>query len=110
MERDKGPTDARRRLAALGAALALAGCGGHATLNAASGGLPPPGTVASGGAVSVHYEGASAAGAVVAIGFLGAVLGGADIEREAALDPGRSVNVQDCARPIENPTANLKCR
>ena len=26
------------------------------------------------------------------------------------LDEARSVHVQDCTRPIENPTANLRCR
>jgi hypothetical protein len=26
------------------------------------------------------------------------------------LDESRRVNVQDCTRPIENPTANLRCR
>jgi hypothetical protein len=26
------------------------------------------------------------------------------------LDPGRKVNAQDCGRPIQDPSANLKCR
>ena len=26
------------------------------------------------------------------------------------LDEARRVNAQDCTRPIENPTANLRCR
>jgi hypothetical protein len=42
--------------------------------------------------------------------FLG-VASGARVDGEApAMDPGRRVSEQDCTRPIEDTSANLKCR
>jgi len=108
------PTAPRLRLALLAALLVLGGCGGQGVIRASSGGppllgAPPPGTAASGGFVSVNYAGASAAGALLAIGLLGAALE-SGYEPVPQPDPRRTINVQDCTRPIENPTANLMCR
>ena len=56
---------------------------------------------------------ATSAGLANAIntGFLVGVASGARVDGEApAMEPSRRVSEQDCTRPIENTSANLRCR
>jgi hypothetical protein len=127
MDRRTRPAIARRsarrglaRAVALPIALLAAGCGGQANVQIQGSGVPgfrtvPAGTALSGGSLSASIQGSSAAGALLAVGLLGATVFW-ESERDRvhyrppALDPARTVNVQDCSRPIENWSANLKCR
>ena len=125
MERNpRSPFACRRLTLALAAALALGGCGGHSNVQFASSGAPATG-VSTGGSVSV--QGSSTAATLLAIG----ILAGASyasrydsyeshytpdffssdppLRRVPPLDRRRTVNEQDCTRPIES-TANLRCR
>ena len=127
MDRRTRPACARRRprrglarAVVLPLALLAAGCGGHANVQIQGSGAPgfttlPAGTAVSGGSLSASIQGGSAAGALLAIGLLGATLFSENDHnrihyRLPALDPARAVNEQDCSRPIENWSANLKCR
>jgi hypothetical protein len=96
-----------RRLAAALIALCIAGCNSNYIVQASSAGasqLP-----ATGGSVSVY--GSSTAGALFAIGFLGALFsGGAAHYSVPEMNPERRVIEQDCSKPIEDPSANLRCR
>jgi hypothetical protein len=85
----------------------LSGCGGHANVQANSS------SVSAGG--SVNIPGRSTMGTLFSIVFLG----GVSYERERVtqrsarvpdLDPSRRVIEQDCTKPIEDSSANLKCR
>jgi len=88
-------------------ALGLAGCNSNYIVQASSAGasqLP-----AAGGSVSVY--GTSTAGALFAIGLIGAMTSGASGYLAApVMDPERRVVEQDCSKPIEDFSANLKCR
>ena len=125
MDRRTRPAFARRRprrglarAVVLPLALLSAGCGGHANVQIQGSGVPglatvPAGTAVGGGSLGASIQGGSAAGALLAIGLLGAtVFSQSDRlpHRPPALDPARTVNEQDCSRPIENPSANLKCK
>ena len=87
-----------RNRAALCVVLLLAGCGGNFYMQGSSGGSP------SGGSVNVY--GFSTLGALFAIG----VLSGSRSLPAPELDPARRVVEQDCTKPIEDSSANLKCR
>jgi hypothetical protein len=85
----------------------LAGCGGHANVQANSS------NVSAGG--SVNIPGRSTMGTLLSIVFLG----GVSYESERGtprsahvpdLDPSRRVVEQDCTKSIEDTSANLKCR
>jgi hypothetical protein len=104
------------RVPALIVVLLLAGCT-HASVRVDSGG----GTVTTGTSVSVGYSGSSsAAWALIGIGLIAAELAGSEAARERGLEPERPgerkmdaqrrVNEVDCTKPIENWSANLKCR
>jgi hypothetical protein len=110
-----------KRGIALSLALLAAGCGGNSYVQYSSNTLPA-GSVSSGGAVYAQSSG-SAAGALFLIGFLGSVFNMDDSQPQGfgfgyrgpryvspALDPSRTVNEQDCSKPIENWSANLKCK
>jgi len=58
--------------------------------------------------LKVQASGATAA-ALIGLGIAGAVTYRAT-ERAPELAPVRKVNEQDCTRPIEDISANLKCR
>jgi hypothetical protein len=117
-----------RAILSLLACAALAGCnattgfgyrGGSATVQ-------PTTTTFSGGTIYYSSTSASAGAVALAIGFLGFALHGdsgsyyrvnanpfAAITPTAALpelDPERRVNEQDCTRPIEDTSANLRCK
>lgn len=112
-----GPIDARHAIAmraAAGAlfALTLAGCG-HANVQVSSSGAPPAG-VTSGGSISIR-SGSTAATALAVGVLIGATYGGGDADmgspqRVPELAPDRRVVEQDCAKPIVDWSANLKCR
>lgn len=77
---------------ALTLALLLAGCGGHS-----------------------NVQGRSTFGTLLAIGLIIGVSYDGDrgvprLARVPELDPLRRVLEQDCTRPIEDRSANLKCR
>ena len=113
MGRNQRPPVARGRVAAAALlALCVTGCGGNSYVQASSSGSPSTG-VSSGGSVSV--QGRTTFGALLAIGILAGVSyrgerGPLPSERVPALDPSRRVLEQDCTRPIEDWSANLRCR
>lgn len=98
-------------------ALVLAGCT-HASVRVDSGG----GVSTTTTSVSAGYHGRGSAAVLLLIGagLIAAEAGGSRAARERGLEPGRepvqpmapsrSVNEVDCTRPIENWSANLKCR
>lgn len=112
---------------ALALALLLAGCGGHSNVQLASNTTPSGGVSTSG---SVQARSQSALGVLIAIGVLMGVSYANDRQQESEgsryqpnffgpeapsmrmpeLDPSRRVREQDCTRPIEDRSANLKCR
>jgi len=115
-----------RLLAALLCAL-LAGCSAQTNVRIGSGTVGvAPGTSVSSSSVGVHVQSGSAAGALIAIGLLAAAWHGAGSERVSErhgaepfsasagpvppLDETRRVHEQDCTRPIEDGSANLKCK
>jgi hypothetical protein len=103
MGRRQGQIVTRHRIAAaLLLALGVAGCGGNSNVQFSSGGPPPP----QGSGVSVY--GANTLGTLLTIGFIGAALSGG--YRAPEMDPSRRVVEQDCTKPIEDWSANLRCR
>jgi hypothetical protein len=108
MGRDPRQAFTRSRIAAALLALCLAGCSGNSAWRVSSGApAPPPPPL--GGSVSVYSTSASFGA------FLGMVLFGAAANYGSGLhalpmDPDRRVAEQDCTKPIEDPTANLRCR
>ncbi len=96
-----GPTYTRRGIATILLVSCIAGCGGNSNVQA------------SGGSVSV--QGRTSVGALLLIGLLAGISyesdrGTATPERVPELDAARRVNEQDCTKPIEDWSANLKCR
>jgi len=93
-------------------ALCIAGCGGNSYVQVGASGSPSTG-VSTGGSVSV--QGRSTFGALLAIGILAGVSYASDrgmppSVRVSELDPLRRVLEQDCSKPIEDWSANLRCR
>lgn len=102
----------------------LAGCSGNLNVQGSTGG----GTVSPGG--NVNIQGRSAFGNLLAIGMLVGMSYGSERAMEQAgpplaarpgyfslpstrvpaLDPTRRVVEQDCTKPIEDWSANLRCR
>jgi len=118
MDRHKRPPFARHGMMrgvvplALLPALLLAGCGGHSYVQASSSGSPSTGVSTSG---SVYVQGQSALAALIAIGVLAGASYRGDREtpplaRTPELDPARRVLVHDCTKPIEDWSANLRCK
>lgn len=102
-------------------AMLAAGCGGNSYVQVSANTLPAGG-VSSGGSVYAQSNG-SAAGALFVIGMLASVLYADDSQPRGfgfgylgtryvspPLDASRTVNEQDCSKPIENWSANLKCK
>ena len=116
MGRDQRPLVARywmTRMLAMVCAALLAGCGGNANVQANSSNGSASG--------SVNFPGRGSLGALLSIVFLAGV--SHDSNREMArsgqvpgsshapeLDPSRRVMEHDCTKPIEDWSANLKCR
>ena len=105
---------------------ALAGCSAQANVRIGTGAPNvAPGTSVTTSSVGAPVQSGSAAGTLLAIGILAAAWYGSDSDGYGAgdrmnltggggripqLDDTRSVNEQDCTRPIENWSANLKCK
>jgi len=95
----------------------VAGCT-HASVQVNSGG----GVTTTTTSVSAGYSGhgSAAAWALIGIGLIAAELAGSEAARARGLEPERApprgldatrqVNEVDCTKPIENWSANLKCR
>ena len=112
---DQGSIVARRgmmRTTALALAMALCGCGGNANVQVNSG---------SGSMVSASIPGASSVAALLSAIFLAGISYESDRDaarlapypgslREPEPDPTRRVVEHDCTRPIEDWSANLRCR
>lgn len=113
MGRHQRPPVARGRVAAsVLLALCVAGCGGNSYVQASSSGSPATG-VSSGGSISV--QGRTTFGALLAIGILAGMSSRSEPgvlppDRAPELDASRRVLEQDCTRPIEDWSANLRCR
>jgi hypothetical protein len=104
-----------KTLAAWVLAVALAsGCSTRAQLHVDTGAPPRP--VHGGASVGLHIESSSLAALIVAAALLGAAVGSLREEQPAPstatapLAPDRTVNEQDCSRPVADPYANLRCR
>lgn len=112
--------------------MALAGCAGHAQIDASAntstaGTVPSAGTTVTSGSAGVSVRSSALAGIVIAAGVAAAAI---EYSREELrwpsfggsfapfpgqgpapeLAPGRLVNDQDCTIPIEDRSANLRCR
>lgn len=114
------------RAALLLCVAALAGCSAHTNVRVGSGATSvPPGTSVTSSSVGVQVQSGSVAGTLIGIGILAAAWYGGESEpygiRHRAdpfaaagsappLDETRRVNEQDCTRPIEDWSANLKCK
>ena len=115
MDRGERPLEARNRLAmSLLLSLLVSGCGGSSNIQFSSGG-PPQGVVANSSTVSV--QGHTTVGALIAAGILAGVSIRREPERNAPFSmrvpephPARRIVEQDCTRPIEDWSANLRCR
>ena len=103
---------------------ALSGCSAQANVRLGTGvGTVPAGTSVTSSSVGAQVQTGSGAGALIAIGILAAAWHGSESDgygardgmapprgRVPQLDDTRTVNEQDCTRPIENWSANLKCK
>lgn len=111
------------------AVLALAGCSAHTAVRLGSGSANvAPGTSVSTSSLSLRVQTSNTAGVLIALGAVAAAIHGGDregyglrfranpflaVQPEAAApqqDAARRVHEQDCSRPIEDLTANLRCR
>ncbi|MBI3375073.1 MAG: hypothetical protein HY017_25405 [Betaproteobacteria bacterium] len=97
---------------------ALTGCS-TANVSARGGnfssiGAPQAGTGATGGFAGVNIQGGSAAAVVVTTGALAAMMGAWRDAPYRRVVPemleGRAISEVDCTKPIENSSANLRCR
>jgi len=103
---------------------ALAGCSAQANVRIGTGATTvAPGTSVTTSSVGAQVRSTSAAGTLLAIGILAAAWYGSDSDgygvRDRSfgaagavpqLDEMRRVNEQECTRPIEDWSANLKCK
>lgn len=90
-------------------ALLLAGCHAHTGASVGQGAS----TATPGASVSIGVHAGSAAGVLIGLGFMAALIRGESSYAERAapeLDPSRRVSEQDCSQPIADPAANLRCR
>ena len=100
------------RAIALSLALLLAGCGGHSNVQFASSALPSGG-VSTGGSVQAQSQ--STLAVLIAIGVLMGVSYANDRGTPPStpvpeLERSRRVLEQDCTKPIEDWSANLRCK
>jgi hypothetical protein len=89
------------------------GCSTRGQLHVDTGAPPVP--VQGGAQVSLHIQSSAFAALIIAAALLGAAVEGVRQDRQvppssAPLAPDRTVNEQDCTRPIADPYANLKCK
>ena len=101
-----------KRAFIVAAALLIAGCSARVQVNAGSGVVPAASgnSIAGGpGGRHIHAGSHSFAAAIIAISLLAGAMPQPP-EPAPALAPERRVNEQDCTRPIEDWSGNLKCR
>lgn len=87
----------------------LAGCGAHTGVSVG----PGSSGAAPSASASVGIHAGPAVGTLIGLGFMAAIIrSDADYAERAApeLDPTRRVQEQDCSQPIEDWSANLRCR
>ena len=118
MERRTRQTVARRRIAgALAAALCVAGCGGNAHVQISS--AAPAASASTGTTGTVSATSSSVAATALFVlhwGLLNyhwdreAGIYGVPAHWAPPMDETRTINTQDCTLPIEDWSANLKCR
>jgi hypothetical protein len=90
------------------ALLLLATACSHVQVNANTGAAA--GTVVGSGSASVQMQGGGTLAAVILAGLLVAAASSADDpSKPLPMDPNRSVNEQDCTKPIQL-TDNLRCK
>ena len=108
MGRRQGSTAARLPLAAALAALALAGCA-NSSWQFSSGGAPasmPPSAGASVSTTSTNWF-----ATLLTFGLINSAMsGGTPFYAAPPMDPQRRVLDHDCTKPIEDTSANLRCR
>lgn len=118
MDRRMGSTVARCGTAvALAAALCVAGCGGNAHVQISS---AVPAASASTGTTGTVTATSSSVAATALFVLHWALLNyhwdreagiyGVPVHWAPPMDETRTVNLQDCTRPIEDWSANLRCR
>ena len=117
----------QRRFAAMALWALLAGCASQSNVRVGFSGAAgaAPGTSVTGSSVGARFDSGSIAGTLIAAGILAAAWHGSQIERDPQryagsvhaagrpvppLDEFRRVNEQDCGLPIEDQSANLRCR
>src|SRR5205807_6275176 len=94
-------------------AVFIAGCShGQLQFNGGAASTTSGGTAISSSSAGLSVQaGGSTAAALIGLGIAGAVIYRSEASGWAPeLTPARRVNVQDCTRPIEDISANLKCR
>lgn len=85
---------------------------GNAGKSATQSSVGPGGGFSSGG-VNARFSDGGGFGTLLGVGLLGALFGRDQRGAERAppeLDSSRRVNEQDCGMPIQNASANLRCR
>lgn len=116
------------RVASLLLAILVAGCSANTNVRLGTGGTAvPPGTAATGSSVVAQVQYGSAAATLLGIAILAAAWHASESDRYGAdrldpfapvsrpalglqLDESRRVFEQDCTRPIEDWSANLRCK
>jgi len=91
----------------------IAGCShGQLQFNGGAASTTSGGTAISGSSAGLNVQASgSTAAALIGLGIAGAVIYRSEASgRAPELAPVRRVNEQDCTRPIEDISANLKCR
>ena len=98
-------------------AMMLSGCTHVSVQGSAGGGAT---TTSTGVSASYSGSGSAAMWALIGIGLIAAEYGGSRAARERGLEPqakpaqpmdaSRQVNEVDCSQPIQDWSANLKCR
>ena len=70
-----------------------------------------PGGAFSSGGVNARFSDSGGVGTLLGVGALGALFGREprDARTPPELDSSRRVNEQDCRKPVENGSANLRC-
>ena len=115
----------KRVLIVLAVILLVSGCAarlgfqfGSTGKSATEPSVGPGGSFSSGG-VGARFGEGGAVGGIFGAGILGALFGSEMRGREARgtearalpeLDSSRRINEQDCGQPLENPSANLRCK
>ena len=106
------PDHARSRIAATLLVLALAGCNGGNygyAVNVSSMAAPAPPPPNASLSVTTTSSGSGFFGALFALGMIGVASGLLPIYGPE-MDPERRVVERDCTQPIEDYSANLRCR